>query len=145
MNVNRYLLASIVVFIYFFVVEWLFHGVIMSGAYAAHLDLFRSRAEASTYAVWMILGFLILAFGFTLIFTKGYENKGMCEGFRYGLYVGIAFGVSSLLVNYAVFPYPTSWLIGWIIGYMVILILGGIIVAALYKPKASAPAVATEQ
>lgn len=144
MNVNRYLLTSIVVFVYFFVIEWLFHGVIMSGAYAAHLELFRPRAEAGTYAVWMILGFLILAFGFTLVFTKGYENKGVGEGFRYGLYVGIAFGVSSLLVNYSVFPYPSSWLIGWIIGYMVILILGGIIAAALYKPKAPAPAVPTE-
>ncbi len=136
MNVNRYILASIVVFIFFFVVEWIFHGLIMSGWYGEHLEMFRPRAEAGTYAVWMILGFLILAFGFSLIFAKGYENKGIAEGFRYGLYVGIAFAVSTLLVNYAVFPYPAKWLIGWIIGYVIILILGGMIVAAIYKPKA---------
>lgn len=139
MNTGRYVIGSIVVFVYLMVIEWIFHGIIMRGWYQQGLDIFRSRGESGGFAVWMALGFLILAFGFCYIFTKGYENRGIGEGLRYGLYVAIAFSVSTTLINYSVFPYPFSWVIGWVIGNIVIMILGGMIFAAVYKPR---PAVA---
>ena len=138
MYVSRYVWGSIVVFVYLVLVEWLFHGVIMSGFYNDAIQLLRPETEASGYTIWMLLGFLILAFGFSFIYTKGYEGKGLVEGLRYGLYVGFAFSVSSSLIFYAVFPFPASWIIGWIIGDLVIMIIAGLILAAIYKPRPAA-------
>ena len=78
-----------------------------------------------------------MAFGFCYVFTKGYENKGVGEGFRYGLYVAVAFMISTILINYSAFPWPAKWIIAWIIGYVIIMILAGIIFAAIYKPSSS--------
>jgi hypothetical protein len=123
MNVNRYIIGSIVVFVYLFIIEWLFHAVIMNSWYQENLNLLRSRADYGTFAIWMILGFLILAFGFCYVFIKGYEKKGPMEGLRYGLYVAFAFSVSTILINYSVFPYPASWVMAWILGNIVIMML----------------------
>jgi hypothetical protein len=119
------------------IIEWFFHSIIMRGLYEEGLSLFRSRADAGSFAIWMILGFLVLAFGFCYIFTKGYENKGIGEGIRYGLYVAFAFSISSVLVNYSVFPYPAAWAVAWIIGYLIIMILAGLIFSLIYCPRST--------
>ncbi len=135
MNVQRYVIGSLVVFVFLLVASWLFHSVIMSGWYDEASNLLRPESEGGAYIIWMIIGLLLLAFGFCFIFTKGYENKGIAEGIRYGLYVGLAFSVSASLINFSVYPYPWKWVIGWIIGNPIILILSGIIAAAIYRPR----------
>jgi hypothetical protein len=137
MNVGRYVLGSIIIFLFFYIMEWLFHGLILSGWYNEAGGLLRPDLEAGGLYWLMLLGLLILAFGFTFVFLKGYENKGVAEGFRYGLYVGLAFFVSTSLIGYGVFPLTAKILIAWIIGYPVIMILGGMIFAAVYKKKAA--------
>ncbi|MFQ5606882.1 MAG: hypothetical protein ACE5GA_02965, partial [Candidatus Zixiibacteriota bacterium] len=101
MNTSRYIWGSVAVFLYLFLIEFVFHGVIMSDTYQQSAHLLRPEAESSALMIWMALGFLILAFGFCYIFTIGYKGKGIIEGVRYGLYVGIAFSVSTNLINYA--------------------------------------------
>lgn len=140
MNVGRYVLGSIVVFIYFFVYEWIFHGVIGKGWYSEYSQLMRPDMESGMFMFWMIVGLLLLAFGFCFIFIKGYENRGIGEGFRYGLYVGIAFSVSYTLIEYGVLPLPATWVVAWIIGYTIMMILAGIIFAAIYRPPTAAAA-----
>jgi hypothetical protein len=135
MNVQRYVIGSLVVFVFLLVASWLFHSIIMSGWYDEASNLLRPESEGGAYIIWMIIGFLLLAFGFCFIFTKGYENKGIAEGLRYGLYVGLAFSVSASLINFSVYPYPWKWVVGWIIGNPIILILAGIIAAAIYRPR----------
>ncbi len=137
MNKGRYIIGSLAVFVYLFLAEGIFHTYIMGDFYQQSQDLLRGEAGAGDFIIWMILGFLILAFGFCYIFTKGYENKGMGEGVRFGLYVGITFSVSASLINYAVFPYPTSWVVGWIIGYPIMMMLAGAIIATIYKPNSA--------
>jgi hypothetical protein len=135
MNAGRYVLGSVVVALYFYLYEWLLHGIIMSKSYSEQMSLFRPDAESGIFLFWMLLGLVILAFGFCFIFLKGYENKGIGEGFRYGLYVGLAFAVTNVLIEYSVFPFPGGWVISWIIGYLIMMILAGIIFAAIYKPN----------
>ncbi len=137
MNVQRYLIGSIVVFIFIFLAEWIFHGLIMNSFYDQAKQLMRPETGSAACIIWMIIGFLLMAFGFCFIFTKGYENKGIGEGIRFGLYVAITFSVSASLIGYSVYPYPVSWVIGWIIGEPIIAIISGILIAAIYKPKAA--------
>ena len=135
MNFARYVWGSIAVFVYIFFIEWIFHGLIMKAAYSEHMELLRPESEATAYFIWMLLGFLILAFGFCFIFVKGYEGKGCAEGMRFGFYVALAFSVPTSLINYAVFPLPGNWIIAWLIGYPIIFMFAGAIIATIYKPK----------
>ena len=84
------------------------------------------------------IGGLVYAFLFTLIFSKGYEAKGIGEGFRYGLWMGLILSVPSGFDNYAVFPFPLSLIIGQILIGLVSVLVSGLIVAAIYRgPKVS--------
>lgn len=135
MNVKRYILGSIAVFCFVFVAEFLFHGFIMKDSYLAHMELLRAEGDQMAYMPFMALGFLILAFGFCFIFINGYEGKGVAEGVRFGLYAAIAFGVSSQLINYTVFPLPKDWIVSWMVGESVIMMLAGAVIALIYKPR----------
>lgn len=135
MNVKRFILGSLAVFVFVYVAEFVLHGVIMADSYQAHIELLRPEGEQMAYMPFMALGFLILAFGFSFIFINGYEGKGVAEGLRFGLYAAIAFGVSTHLINYTVFPLPKNWIVAWIVGESVILMLAGALIALIYKPK----------
>lgn len=132
MNTARYLLASIAVFIFIFVFEWIFHGMFLEGIYMATANLWRTEEAMQELFYIMIVGQLLLALMFCFIFTRGYENRGIGEGVRYGLYVGLLFA-GPTLVMYAVAPYPINMVLYWIIGAIIEFILAGVITAALYK------------
>lgn len=137
MNTKRYIWASLAVFLFIFMAEFVFHALIMQESYNLHLQLLRSQTEQQATFPIMLLGFLVLAFGFCWVFVKGYEGQSLAEGARFGLYVGIAFGVSSNMINYSVFPYPGSWVIGWAVGETLIMILAGVLAAVIYRRKKS--------
>ena len=58
MNIKRYVLGSIAVFVFFFLYEWLVHGVILNSWYQEGLNLLRPVEQMESYAAWMTLGFL---------------------------------------------------------------------------------------
>ena len=134
MNCKRYFIGSLVVFVVLFALEFLVHAVIFKGMYSEHLELMRPQAESGSFAWAMILGFLILAFGFCFIFIKGYQGKGVAEGIRYGLYIGVTFSISTNLTTYAIFPLPGAWILAWCIYYPILSMILGAIFAAIYKP-----------
>lgn len=127
------MIGSIAVFVFFFVYEWVFHELIMNSWYQEALHLFRPAGQMAAFMPWMVAGFLVMAFGFCLVFLKGYEGKGIGEGVRYGIYVAVAFGVSVYMINYAVFPHPPQWVLAWILGFIIMLMAGGGLFAAIYK------------
>ncbi|MFH1374831.1 MAG: hypothetical protein ABII79_13675 [bacterium] len=135
MNVQRYVIGSIVVFVFLLAAELVFHRFILGGCYGDYTPLIRTGFLSSWYAIWLFLGYLIFSFGFCFIFTRGYENKGIGEGIRYGLYIAFAFAVSSILIGYAVCLIPVNLVLSWIVGYSVIMILAGIIIAAIYRKQ----------
>ena len=132
MNWNRYFIGSIVVFVVLFFLDYLFHEVLLASFYAVNAACMRPEP----YMLAIILGELIFAFGFCFIFLKGYEGKGCAEGVRYGLYVGIAFGVSNAMVSYAVYPLSGWVMLSYFFGIPIILMICGAVFASIYKPKA---------
>lgn len=137
MNYRRYFLASFVVWIYFFAVEFVFHGLILTGQYEGMKHVMRPEGDMGSFFLWVILAYLILALGLCKIFIVGYQNRGVAEGIRFGLLIGITFGISHTFINHAVFPFPQDLTFAIAIGYIVEMILAGILIALIYKPKAA--------
>src|SRR2546422_8451465 len=90
MNTKRWLLASVAVFVVIGVLEFLVHGVLLSGLYKQTASVWRAEAEMRQMMWIFWAGYLVFAPFFTLIYVKGYEKgkPGLGQGFRFGLYVG---------------------------------------------------------
>ncbi|MGD0021714.1 MAG: hypothetical protein ABSC54_05365 [Smithellaceae bacterium] len=133
MNVKRFVWGSIAVFIAFEIMDFIVHGVILKSAYEALAPLWRPDMMS---LLWIFhVGSLILAFLFTYIFVKGYESKGILEGVRYGIIIGLFANIPYGFYEYAMYPLPLCLCLQWFIYGMIEFIIGGIIAAGIYKPN----------
>jgi len=76
---------------------------------------------------------LVFSFGFVFIFTKGFEGKGMAEGIRYGLIMGIFVMFIGMFNQYATYPISLSLAIQWFIYGLIELMIAGAVTALIYK------------
>lgn len=132
MNKKRYWLATLVVFIFIFFYDWIFHGVVLRDLYMATASLWRTHEVMQMFFGWIIAGQLLLSIMFCWIFTKGYQQRGLLEGVRYGLYIGILMSAPEM-IRYAVQPISLTLLWSWIGGGILEFIIAGIITAAIYR------------
>ena len=132
MNPKRFIITSLVVFLAFEIIDAIVHMGILSKAYES-IHLWRTDMMSKMWI--MHLGSIILAFLFTYIFIKGYENKGIAEGLRYGGIIGLFANIPYGFYSYAMYPLPFSLCIQWFIYGMIEFIICGLIAAAIYKPS----------
>jgi hypothetical protein len=131
---GRFWLAVILVFVALFVMDFVIHMVLLSDVYEATASLWRAEEDMNSLMPIMLIGTLVMALFFVLIFGKGYEGKGIGEGFRFGLYVGLLIGVPMGLGTYSSMPIPFSLALSWMVATLVECVVVGLLAAAVYKP-----------
>lgn len=142
MNTKKFLTAFVVVFVLLEITNYLIHGVILSSTYAEEgvKQVFRSMEEMQS-KMWIIwLTDLIWSFFFTFIFVKGHENKGIMEGVKYGVYIGLFYSLVMAYQSYALYPIPYSLTFKWFAFGFIQSVILGVVVAMIYKPKEAAAA-----
>jgi len=135
MNVKRFILASLAVFVVSQIVGFIIHGLILDSAYQATASLWRPEAEMNSMMWIMWVGGLIYSLFFTCIFTKGYEGKGIGEGLRYGFLMGCLISVPMSFSMYVTQPFPFGLAVSWLVCGIISMMIQGIVVAAVYKPN----------
>ncbi|MFQ5799268.1 MAG: hypothetical protein ACE5H0_11365 [Bacteroidota bacterium] len=140
-NLKKLLLPFVVVYAVSMILNLLIHGAILGSTYESpELSDIMRPAEESKMWIHFIVG-IIFSFFFVFIFSKGYENRGIMEGVRYGLYVGLMVATPMAYSSYAAYQIPYSLALQWFIYGLVYYIILGVIAALLYKLKvATAPA-----
>jgi len=135
MNVKRWLISSFVVFVTFFVVEMVIHGMLLGGIYEATADLWRPQAEMEGLMWCMWLGYLLFSPLFVLIYSKGYEKGkgGVGQGLRYGLLLGIMLSPLMALGWYAVLAIPGTLAFYWFLAGIVEYTALGLVTGLTYK------------
>jgi hypothetical protein len=133
MNVNRYLIASLAVFVAAMGLDYVINGVILKDAYDATKSVWRPDMASKTWIFFLID--LIYAFPFTYIFVRGYEGKGIIEGARFGAIVGVLISVPMAYGLYALLPVPYSLAQQWFLYGFIETVLLGLVAAAVYRPK----------
>jgi len=134
---KKILLGFVVVFVILEVLDMLVHGVLLAGAYETMQNVWRPDMAQKMWILHLVK--LILAFMFTFIFTKGYENKGIVEGVRYGFYMGILLSVPYAYGSYASFAIPYSVALQWFIYALVEYIIAGVALALIFRSPAAPP------
>jgi len=139
MNVKKFWIAFVAVFVVLEILGYLIHGVLLAGAYQLEgvKEAFRPMAEMESKMWVMWLTDLIWVYFFMFFFVKGYENKGIVEGIRYGAYIGIFVSLVLSYQNYVVFPIPYWLALQWFVYGFVISVILGVTAALIYRPVAA--------
>jgi len=122
-----------VVFVLVFALDYIINNYLMMSTYAQVSNLWRPMEEMK----WglMVVCQLFFAFFFTLIFSKGYEARGVWEGVRYGFYVSMMVNVPGAYMTYATMPVPYSLALQWFLYGSAEMIIAGIALALVFKKK----------
>ena len=134
MNVKRFVLACVVVYVIYQCLGFLIHQVLLAETYGSLASVWRPEAEMMsnmwlmfiTSAVWVVL--------FCYIFTRGYEGKGVMEGVRYGVIMGLFWGIPYSYDSYVIYPIPLSLAHTWFAATVILGVISGIVLALIYKP-----------
>lgn len=139
MTFRKLVLAFIAVFVLSSVLSFLIHGLLLQGSYHQTPQLIREQQDASAHAPFLLLGFAVFALGFVWIYGKGVENKPWFgQGIRYGLVAWLVATVSRYLIYYAIQPWPAKVVAMQIGLELVMMLMLGIIAAAILRPQPSA-------
>ena len=137
MNQKKFWIAFIVIFIVYEITNILVHVLILGPTYASEEIklLFRPQTVLDSTMWLRLFTELVWSFFFTFIFVKGYENKGIMEGVKYGIYMGLFYSFVFAYQTYWMFPLPYSLALQWFIFGFIQCIILGVLAAAIYKPK----------
>lgn len=134
MNIKRFLAGGLAIFVIFQVCDFVIHGVILMDAYTAIPGVWRPDMMSLMWI--MYLGSFLFSYLVMYVFVKGYEARGIPEGVRFGILIGLMTNGIGAFYQYVIFPLPFSIVIQWF-GYgLVEFILAGIAAAVIYRPLA---------
>jgi hypothetical protein len=127
-------MASGAVFIVTWVMEFVIHGVLLSGIYQETASVWRAPGEMMQKMWIMWAGYLVFAPFFALIYVKGYEKgkPGLGQGIRCGLYVGGMLSVMHSFGWYVILPIPLALAFYWFLAILAEFIAVGAAAGLVY-------------
>jgi len=135
MNFPRVAIAALVAWVVYLGVSFVVHTMLLTDIYVQHRSVMRPEDQANAI---LPIGFafaLVGFFAFAYAYAKGYEGgKGLQEGLRFGVLVGILLCSFSTIWDYMVWPMGRRLLLAWMVDYIVEFALYGMLVGLLYKP-----------
>ncbi len=128
---KRFLLAVLAVFLTWYLLDVLIHGLILKGAYEATSELWRTMEEMKFNLLRFVV--LIKSIVFVSIYTRFFAKKGVGTALLYGLLFGIGIGIPMGYGSFAVMPIPYKMAFVWFHGTLVETILGGLLMGLIIK------------
>ena len=137
MNIKRFLISLAAVYFVLEITKYLIHGIILYDTYSSDAIsyLFRNTDDLNARIWIMYIMDIIWSFFFVFFFARGYENKGIWEGLRFGLYIGIFCVMVKTYNSYVVYPLPYSLAFRIFIYGIIQVVILGIVISFIYKPK----------
>jgi hypothetical protein len=130
-TMKKYLLASLAVFIVWSILDFVVHGMVLSGIYASTASLWRPMEEMNMGLMRLVCALSALAF--TGIYVFQVKGGSMAAGAKYGLWFGLATGIPMGFGSFGYMPIPYSLAWGWFLASMVSSVLGGVAAGAIAK------------
>lgn len=127
MNLKKFFGASLLVFITIQITNFLGHSLWLGSEYMSLTGVWRPDMADKMW-IYTVVG-LFTSPLLVYIFNKGYEGKGIIEGFRFGLVIGLFIAIPASFCEYASYSIPLNLAIKWFFLYLVQYILCGLVVA----------------
>jgi len=138
---NKLLRNFVVVLVAWIVLNVLIHSLILGTAYQSDemMKIWRPDMMGKIYITY--INTIIMAFFFTLIYSKWYKRGTITEGIQYGVYTGFLMATPMAYSTYAMFPIPYSIAMQWFVYGMIHYIIVGITASLMFGKKEPPPLV----
>ena len=144
MNHKKYWLSAATVFIIArTLVAFLFFGLIFDSVYDQPINGMREEGK-ELFGPAFIVTFL-WSLAFVYIFIRGFQNKGLAEGFRFGMLTWLFYFVPMIVCYWSYFELPTDWLMASLTSGLVESLTAGLLVAFIYKGRKKNEVIATSK
>ena len=131
---KSFFITWIVVFIVWMAGSFLIHGLWLGSTYESMTAMFRPMEEQNELFPFMLLAHVIMAGAFVWIYQRGREDKPwLMQGVRFGIAVALLAAIPTYMIYYTVQPTPGSLAVNQMVGDTVLLIVLGVVAAALNK------------
>jgi len=131
MNFKRFIASVIALFITFMALDSLIHNIILMDSYASLKNLWRPEMAS---LMWMMpLITFILSILVTLLFIRGYQDRGIMEGVRFGILTGLLTTGIGAFSQYWMYPVPLSLAVKWCVFGLLEFIIAGIVLSLIYR------------
>ena len=128
---KRLILAVIVVFVAWQVLDFVLHGLILMKTYQETASLWRPMEEMKRGVMMLVC--LVAATSFVVIYAGLVHTRSVATGLKYGLIFGAATGASMGFGSYSFLPIPLSLAFAWFIGSLVEYAVAGLLVGWIVK------------
>jgi Na+/H+ antiporter NhaA len=131
MMFRQTLIATVVVFILWSIIDFLVHGMLLQASYQATSHLWRPEDQAHMWLMSAVT--LIFSFCVVSIYSYFIAPKSLRSGTQYGLLLGIGVGCLTGLGTYSYMPIPMELASSWFAVNFVELTVAGIIAGSIIK------------
>lgn len=138
MNYARVGLAALAVWVAWFALGFLIHGVMLADVWEALHREGAIRTEAMTRTVMPVGVALALpgALVFAYTYAKGYESgPGLQEGLRFGVLVGLLLVAFGMAWSYVTFRVPVEFLLWMSVATIMQFAALGIVAGVVYRKR----------
>ncbi len=132
MNWTKFSISFIVIYVVGAVLNYLIHGVLLMDTYMALSSIWRPDMNRLMWLQFVTP--LFSCFFFVYIFIRGYQNRGIMEGVRFGLIIWAFISLPMTYGQYMIYPLPYSLVWKWLLSDLLVYLIFGILVALIYKP-----------
>lgn len=133
---KKILTGFVAVFVTLEVLDAIIHAGILMGTYASMQNTWRPDMMNKLWILHFVR--IVTAFFFALIFSKGYESKGIVEGVRYGFYVGMIVSSGFAFGSYVNYYIHYQLALQWFFYSLVEYIIAGVVIALVFGQKKKA-------
>jgi hypothetical protein len=133
---KKILTGFVAVFVTLEVLDAIIHAGILMGTYASMQNTWRPDMMNKLWILHFVR--IVTAFFFALIFSKGYESKGIVEGVRYGFYVGMIVSSGFAFGSYVSYSIHYQLALQWFFYSLVEYIIAGVVIALVFGQKKKA-------
>lgn len=132
MNIKKYAIATIAAFIFIFIFEWIWHGMLMMGMYEATKEVW--RPEDPSLMGYIFVSQFLFAAVLSYIYTVVGKHLPCKRGIAFGFFAGLLMAMPNLGA-YAYMPIPLTIPLLWMLSMLIECLGAGMIIAAIYKEK----------
>lgn len=133
MNNKRFWLAFVATYVVYQALGFLIHGIWLDPVYQEYAAVFRAKEQMDDLSWVFFVTSAVTALLFCFVFTRGYENRGVGEGARFGLYMGLFFMTVQAFDSYVIYPLPYHLVLKWFLSGLLTFVLMGITTALIYR------------
>ncbi len=128
---KRIIIAILLVYLCWFVLDFLIHNIVLADAYAATAQFWRPMEEMKMGLMQVVS--VVAASVFVLIYALWFKEHSVTSGLKFGLLYGIGGGIGMGYGMYSVMPIPYIMAISWFLGTVVEMGAAGLIAGLVIK------------